>query len=121
MKVQTSKGTFVIQFQHMPPRILHKSKVESFLKGTVKKIQLDSKGNVFLNEVLAGSYCTIHKNEFKGEVISQGQSYISPNDMYSFNKEIGRKIALTRALKKMHLSKEDRKLFWEAYLNRDNA
>lgn len=119
MEVKTSKGTFVIQFRHVVPRFINKNFVlSSVSKG---RHQVDSKGNAYLNEVMAGSYCTIHKDSFKGEVVSQGQSYVSIEDMYSFNKEIGRKIALSRALKKMYLSKEDRTLFWNAYLNRKNA
>ena len=36
----------------------------------------------------------------------------------NFKKSTGRKEALTRALKSLKLSKEDRQKIWEAYLNR---
>lgn len=39
----------------------------------------------------------------------------------NFNKEVGRKIALTRALKKADLPKDVRADVWIAYFNRGNA
>lgn len=119
MKVTTSKGDFVIQFRHVPPIVLHKSKVENFI--LEKKSPPDERGNVFINEVMAGTYCTIHENDHRGTVIAQAQSFLSPLDKYSYNKETGRKVSLTRALKKMYLTREERRLFWDAYLNRRNA
>jgi len=119
MKVKTSRGNYAIQFRHVVPVILHESKVEKFI--LEKRNPPDEKGNVFLNEVIAGTYCTIHQEDYKGPVLAQAQSYLSPLDKYSFNKEKGRKVALTRALKHMYISKEERKIFWEAYLNRNNA
>lgn len=53
------------------------------------------------------------KNLNTGKVI-QDHALKSPNDNH--NKHIGRKISLARALKVMGLNREQRKIFWDAYL-----
>jgi hypothetical protein len=50
--------------------------------------------------------------------ISKEFSICHPKD--SFNKEIGRKIALTRTLYYTRFGKSIRREFWNAYLNRKN-
>jgi len=49
------------------------------------------------------------------EVISDGSAFLNVLED-SFNKETGRKVALTRALESF--PKEIRKQYWNAYLNR---
>jgi len=69
-----------------------------------------------------GTYCYIKEfvPDKKGEdlhVVSVGQAVLSPNDWGKFDKKIGRKIALTRALKVFTaLTKDQRKVFWDQYL-----
>jgi hypothetical protein len=45
-----------------------------------------------------------------------GRAYCCEQDR--FEKETGRKIALTRALKMGEFTRETRRLFWDAYLDR---
>ena len=53
--------------------------------------------------------------EEKYNPISSGLAHQSPRDI--FNKAIGRKIALGRALQKTDFSKEDRTIFWKIYFD----
>lgn len=53
------------------------------------------------------------KNLDTGKVV-RDYAFKSPNDNH--NKHIGRKISLARALKVMGFSREQRKVFWDAYL-----
>ena len=53
-------------------------------------------------------------------LLAKGKADCSPLD--NFNKSKGRKLALTRALKKLTtLTKLERQAVWEAYLNRRNT
>jgi hypothetical protein len=45
-----------------------------------------------------------------------GFSWCHPNDNY--NKETGRKLSLTNALKESGFNRETRTMFWKAYFNR---
>jgi hypothetical protein len=63
------------------------------------------------------STCQITKQGFV--IVGIGNGICSPKD--KFDKEIGRKVILARALSKSNFSKENRKQFWSAYLNRKNA
>jgi hypothetical protein len=49
-------------------------------------------------------------------VLASDDAACSASD--NFRKETGRKIALTRAIEKAKLSKQDRRLVWEAYFGR---
>lgn len=48
------------------------------------------------------------------EVVANGENKIGKNEK-SFNKDKGRKISLTRALKQSYLNKEERGWFWNNY------
>jgi hypothetical protein len=66
------------------------------------------------------TFCTVEKVEtgkqFKDNpcTIGQGSAFCDPRDQ--FNKETGRKIALTRAVQ--NLDKNERKIIWTGYFNR---
>ena len=65
---------------------------------------------------------TIHENGgLRPEVtlIADGLAKCAAGD--NFQKKVGRKIALTRALQKTDLSKEQRMLVWMGYLTRNDA
>jgi len=47
----------------------------------------------------------------------KGEARCSRQD--NFNKAVGRKVALAKALKEINLPKQERKLIWEAYHSRD--
>lgn len=51
------------------------------------------------------------------DFIGSGESYCNPVDQFS--KKRGRKIALKRAIE--HLSREERKVIWEAYFKRSKV
>lgn len=76
-----------------------------------------------INAELRTTMCTIEKVSagklFKedGELVSTAKSMCNPVD--NFNKDIGRKISLTRAIKEF--PKEVRKLIWDSYLNRNKT
>ena len=53
------------------------------------------------------------------KVLAVGSARCSLQDNYK--KEIGRKLALTRALEETSLDKHDRNVVWRAYLNRAQA
>lgn len=59
-----------------------------------------------------GTSCIITKVE--GEPIAVGKSLLAMGD--TFDKKIGRKLSLTRAMKAAEFSREDRKNIWTAYL-----
>lgn len=48
-----------------------------------------------------------------------GEAVCSPHD--KFDRKIGRKLALTRAIKWAAFSREDRRAAWKAYLERRNV
>lgn len=50
-----------------------------------------------------------------GDVLAVGEAHLSKND--SFNKNTGRMVSLSRALKNLNLSKEERKEYWDIYRN----
>ena len=50
------------------------------------------------------------------KLMCEGIARCSPLD--NFNKEAGRKIALTRAIKVLELNRDEREVVWETYLNR---
>jgi hypothetical protein len=56
--------------------------------------------------------CVINKGS---DVLSEGIAIVHPGD--NFNRSVGRKIALTRALSKLSLSREDREKIWKAYFS----
>jgi len=60
-----------------------------------------------------GTLCQIIDEEGMRQV-SYGQTILNPTDNYS--KNLGRKLALDRALRYAHIfGREERTLFWEAY------
>ena len=60
-----------------------------------------------------GTICQIIDEEREMQ-ISSGQTILNPIDNY--NKNLGRKLALDRALRNAHIfGREERTLFWEAY------
>lgn len=100
--VETTRGRMWIEFQHIHPNVLPK-KLGVSMKDWGK----------FTNEGDAGTYCLIKHD---GVVVAQGRSIVHKDDKYKFNRDIGRKISLTNAVKSF--SKVDRKTIWDAYLNR---
>lgn len=52
----------------------------------------------------------------KGNLLTMGEAHCGQKDLY--NKEIGRKISLKRALNSLSLHKEMRTRIWKDYLNR---
>ncbi len=116
MNVQTSKGNLKIGFNHVHP---------TMTKGKLDTYRPFGK---FVNQEDAGTYCTIteviaEEGNPRGiqTIIAQGRSILSPADVYRFNKEEGRKRALTRALTNLFPSrhnKADRKAVWDAYFSR---
>lgn len=64
----------------------------------------------------AGTKCTISKvngKEKELKLLRSAQSYLSIHDQYC--KEIGRKVALTRALEHLQATREQRTRFWMEY------
>ena len=116
MRVQTSKGDLKVVFNHVQPIV------------TKRKLDQRNPPGEFVNKEDAGTYCSIiHMIEEEGNpkgiqtIVAQGRSIISPADVYKFNKDKGRKRALTRALYNLFPSrsqKVDRKLVWNAYFSR---
>ena len=97
MKVQTSNGTiYYVEFDHVNP--------------------ITSKLPVADGD--AGTYCKIRYSNHTGDIVSQGRTYLHPNDYKAFNKDLGRKESMTRAIKALHLKKNDRRAFWNAYYKR---
>jgi hypothetical protein len=60
--------------------------------------------------------CSIFNETPPKQSISSGSAYCSPKD--NFSKEIGRKLTLARAIKKLDLSYEIRAQIWKDYFNR---
>jgi hypothetical protein len=52
----------------------------------------------------------------KEKILGKGTSHCSKGDI--FNKEVGRKLALTRAVKQTTLTKDQRTAMWNDYFNR---
>lgn len=116
MKVKTTKGELYVDFRHVLPEVS---------TGCVKSsaVKSDIPAGTLLNQGDAGTYCSIKRGWRDGEIIAQGQSVIHPLDGNSFNKEKGRKIALTKALSALFPGSRDdakfnRKVVWNAYFNR---
>ena len=71
------------------------------------------------------THCEIYTIDENGglkphvKLIGEGLAKCAVGD--NFQKRIGRKIALTRALKKTHLTKEQRMQVWMGYLTRNCA
>lgn len=106
MKAETSVGTLYIEFAHNYPRI-----GGPLMGGRSEEEKFQNQGD-------AGTYCMIHRDDHRGEIVSQGRSIIHFNDRFNYNKEVGRKISLRNAIKKLYLPYEDRKALWDAYINR---
>lgn len=49
-------------------------------------------------------------------VLSEAASMCNPRD--NFSKDIGRRLALTKALRKSNYSKSERSLIWQSYFSR---
>lgn len=101
MTSKTKKGKVCLKFYHILPQ-------EGDITPPIKRRA----------EHPQGTYCEIRKDYYKGRIISVGRSTLHPIDWDKFNKEVGRKIALSEALKSSGLDKEDRGVVWESYLNR---
>jgi hypothetical protein len=63
--------------------------------------------------------CFIHPSGDDERVVGVGYSYCHEQDQ--FVKEVGRKIALTRALEDMGADQPTRTLFWKAYFGRKES
>lgn len=108
MKAETTIGELYIEFQHVRPIYGLRDYFHPQL------------GSVFQNEGDAGTYCIIRRDNSRGDIVSQGRSIIHINDVHNFNKEIGRRISLKNAVRKLGLKYEDRKALFDAYFNRKN-
>lgn len=71
---------------------------------------MNPENQIVVTEQVTGTYCFI-KNE-ANEVIADGNSFLNPAD--NFNKNIGRKISLTRALSTIS-DKDFRSEIWKEY------
>ena len=68
-----------------------------------------------MRPIIARTVCRIwYRDDWGGG--TPGEAWCSAEDQ--FNKETGRKIALTRALKNAGFDKPARSLFWEAYFKK---
>ena len=66
-----------------------------------------------------GTECTV--NNLESGVLFQlgvGKTVLHPSD--HLNRKVGRKLALTRALSQVDLSKEERKVVWHQYFEKHN-
>jgi len=68
----------------------------------------------FLHNVTdKNSLCVIYKDKNRDKIISQGTAFCYYKDQ--FNKKIARKVSLTKTIKELNLSKEERKQIWYDY------
>lgn len=51
-----------------------------------------------------------------GEILAQGTAFCSLKD--NFNRNTGRKVSLKKALEKLNLTAEQRKIYWDMYFER---
>src|SRR3990167_4374060 len=65
------------------------------------------------------TYCEIFELDEAGEPILKAEGVAKCAAGDNFQKRVGRKIALTRALKKMDLNKTERSMVWLRYLLRN--
>ncbi len=103
MRVETSVGLVQIDFQHDPFYAATRDIEGNYLVGRIKGITLCN-----LRKYATGKSLTDRPHV--------GRAYCSINDQY--NKEVGRKVLLTKVLQLARISKEDRTLIWKSYLNR---
>ena len=68
----------------------------------------------FEHVISKGTNCTITKAGFIP--FSSGETFLSVKDKY--DKEVGRKLSLARALKNTNFTKEQRKQVWNTYMAR---
>jgi len=64
-----------------------------------------------------GTQCRISDTTPSHTVLAVGQTILSKKDQ--FDKKIGRKLSLKRALEAGSVSKQERKVIWNNYLNND--
>ena len=87
----------------------------TLLKETKTTLRFIKKAIVVENKRLITTHCILVKNRDKGDPdIFVGVACQSPKDRY--NRKIGQKLALTRALERSSFNKEERTEIWNQYL-----
>ena len=104
MKVQLKNRLFYVHWSHN--NHVGETTAKLGIRNPIKKIE----------KIPSWTECII-KDASTGEVERQGRAFLGKKEK-NYNKSVGRKVALKEAIS--FLSKEERKIFWEAYFKETN-
>lgn len=117
MIIKIVNTEFRVRWQHFNPA-KEKSLEEKALKGVSNGDEaLEIKSKIARMFPFYGTKCIIEVFQFDKLLRTHdGVTKLADDDIYSYNKDKGRRISMVRAIKEcVCLDKEDRKLFWDKY------
>lgn len=118
MRIKTSFGDYYLQFEHEEAHESYKY-VMAYYKGDLVEVSIP------IGPVLESNAASVYDDDgYSAELILTrrpagfGVAVRNPKD--APNREMGRRLALERALEKMDLTKSQRREFWNAYFRRSS-